>query len=151
MEQMKWKRENKGTAAAAAAGPGPPPPAPGPAPPAAPGPAPAAAAAAVEVDMSAMPEGLSKMEQMKVRLCAIHPSIGSPRPPAILPACLHTHTHTLHVPLHSRSGCVVFVLSPDCCGVCVLRSRATGDAVEARSESEGGWQLRSGGSTVGVG
>eukprot|EP01046_Picozoa_sp_COSAG06_P022181 COSAG06_NODE_1703_length_8656_cov_22.238051_6_plen_581_part_00 len=62
MEQMKWKRENKATVAATAAPPTVPPPAePAPAEtPAEPAPAPAAAG-----DVPGMPEGLSKMEQMK--------------------------------------------------------------------------------------
>ena len=56
MEQMKWKRDNK-----AGGGGGAPP---APASPAPPGPPPPAAPAA-DVDLGDMPEGLTKMEQMK--------------------------------------------------------------------------------------
>ena len=58
MEQMKWKRENKAGGAGGAPAP------PAPSSPAPPGPPPAGSAAG-DVDLGDMPEGLTKMEQMK--------------------------------------------------------------------------------------
>ena len=168
MEQMKWKRENKEKAAAGGPA-GPPPPAPaadgaaaaepkkesmaeraarmkaeraakGPAPPAAPGPAPAAAAAAVEVDMSAMPEGLSKMEQMKVRLCAIHPSIGSPpvRLLSCLPVCTRTRTRFMcHCTLEAAASYSCSLLTAAACAFFARVLLATQWKREAKAKAAG--------------